>query len=34
MTYEVVFDEEAIDFLNDLPKELKGRIKAKNFLIK
>jgi len=34
MTYEVVFDEEAIDFLNDLPKELKGRIKGKNFLIK
>ena len=29
--FELIFDEEAIDFLNDLPKELKGRIKGKNF---
>ncbi len=26
MTFELIFDEEAIDFLNDLPKELKERI--------
>lgn len=26
MTYEIIFDDEAIDFLNTLPKELKERI--------
>ena len=26
MMYEVIFDEEAIDFLNTLPKEIKERI--------
>ncbi|MEK6886849.1 MAG: type II toxin-antitoxin system RelE/ParE family toxin [Nanoarchaeota archaeon] len=26
MTFELIFDEKAIDFLNDLPKELKKRI--------
>jgi len=26
MTFELIFDEEAIGFLNDLPKELKKRI--------
>jgi len=26
MTFELIFDEEAIDFLNDLPKEIKERI--------
>ena len=26
MTYEVIFDEDAIEFLNKLPKELKERI--------
>lgn len=26
MMYEVIFDDEAIDFLNSLPKEIKERI--------
>ena len=26
MTFEVIFDEKAIDFLNGLPKEMKERI--------
>ena len=29
MSYEVLFDEEPIDFLNKLPKELKKRIFSK-----
>ena len=29
MTFELIFDEEAIDFLNDLPKEIKERIFTK-----
>ena len=29
MTYEIIFDEEAIDFLNKLPKEIKSRIFSK-----
>lgn len=32
--YEVIFDEEAIDFLNKLPKELKKRIFNKIISIK